>query len=185
MSPTPRTDRQAWFAWAGPLQQAVADHLQHDAAGLADPGTESVLAQVLAAPSRHHTGYPATAQEHTAMQQPSPHHVPAAFTPSRDTPPPIPFPARPANARTERPSDSTRARWAQMERTAKAIDAARDAGRAEGERAGDKRGWRRGALQGAVAAALLVSLAWSAYLSYAAPEVAPPSAVRPLVQPRT
>lgn len=100
------------------------------------------------------------------------HHIPAALQPPRTAPQPIPFPSRPANARTSSPSDSTRSRWAQMERVSQAIEAARSEGRAEGVRHGYRQGWRWGLCCGLAAGALAASVAWGAYLARVVPGVA-------------
>jgi hypothetical protein len=162
MSREPRTERHLSLAWADQadrqrrsalwpsratldrITSAIDAEMRHEAAGLQDPGTESLLGQVLAAPTRHHTGHPA-----------------------------IPFPARPATARTAEPSESTRQRWARM---GKLVDTAKAEGHAEGLRQGDAQGWRRGVLQGTAVGALLASLAWAVWLTVTAPEAAPPSA---------
>lgn len=156
------------------VEHAIEQQLQHGAAAQADPGTESLLEQVFNAPTRHHTGFP-TPQERPMSDG---HHLPAALTQPGDLPAAIPFPARPANARAVAPSKTTLERWA---RQARQIDDARAEGRSQGLQIGDKQGWRRGVITGAVCAAVLTSLGWSAYLSIAAPEVAPPSAHRPTV----
>ncbi len=173
--------RHLVLAWASGLASrwpqinaAIDSELRHDAGALSDPGTECVLGQVLAAPTRHHTGYP-TPQEQRMSEG---HHLPAALTQPGELPPAIPFPARPANARAMAPSKATVERWA---RQARQIEDARAEGRSQGLKLGDKQGWRRGVITGAVCAVVLTSLGWSAYLSIAAPEVAPPSAMRPAV----
>lgn len=94
-----------------------------------------------------------------------------------------PFPARPATARTQTPSDSTRVRWAAMERQSRAIDAALADGREDGIRIGYRLGWRWGVCCGLVAGALLGGAAWGWYLDTTAPQ--PPALLQPLVQPRT
>jgi hypothetical protein len=175
----PRTERHLALAWSDQLAGAIQHHMAHPAAGLADPGTECVLAQVLDAPTRHHTGYP-TPQEHpmaVARTHPADtHHVPAALQQAHAKPPPIPFPARPANARATTPSQATVERW---ERQRRQLEDARVAGLREGLRIGHKQAWRRGAITGLIWGVVLTTLAWSAYLSIAAPEVAPPSAAQP------
>lgn len=112
--------------------------------------------------------------------RPDGHHLPAALTQPGDLPPPIPFPERPANARTERPSQRTLQRWG---REAALIDQAKLHAHADGVRLGYRQGWRWGVACGVLAGAVLATLAWSIYLSLAAPEVAPPSA-RPTVTTR-
>lgn len=90
--------------------------------------------------------------------------------------------APPPNARTRTPADSTRRRWARMaeaDATARQVDAAaREAAHADGLRAGYRQGWRWGAVCGGVAGALLATLGWAAWLTYDAPNAAPPSAPR-------
>jgi hypothetical protein len=203
-----RTDRHTALAWADQvdaqrraaahpripgatrLQLAIVQHLTHPAAALADCGTESlcdqvltapgllfdnvgteaVLEQVLSAPTRHHRGHPPP--EPTTM--PNAHHLPGALQQPHAAPPPIPFPA-----------DSTRQRYAQMPRIERAIDAARDAGHADGVRQGYRQGWRWGLCCGAAAGVVLASIGWAAYLTQAAPQVAPPSARPDITAPLT
>lgn len=71
-------------------------------------------------------------------------------------------PARPTNARTDAPSESTRRRWAHMQRTAQAIEAATASGHADGVRHGYVQGWRWGVATGVVAGALAMAMAWLA-----------------------
>lgn len=81
---------------------------------------------------------------------------------------------RPAGARTDKPSESTRRRWARM-----AAQVEKDRGIATEE--GYRRGWRYGLLCGAIAAAVVTSLAWAAWLTAVAPDAAAPLA-RPTVR---
>lgn len=187
MSREPRTERHLNLAWADKLAGAINAEMRHEACALHDPGTESLLGQVFAAPAvckpSHHTGHPATPLE-PAMPPPLPHmhtrpaghHLPAALTQPGDLPPPIPFPAaRPANARAVEPSESTRQRWARM---GKLVDTAKAEGHAAGVQQGYTQGWRWGLWCGGVCGALLASLAWAVWLTATAPSAAPPSATQ-------
>ena len=92
--------------------------------------------------------------------------------PQSEPPPKAPMPntsvtpirpaARPTNARTDAPSESTRRRWAHMQRTAQAIEAATASGHADGVRHGYVQGWRWGVATGTVAGALATGLLWLA-----------------------
>lgn len=68
-----------------------------------------------------------------------------------------------------------------IQRQHEAIAAASAVAHARGEQQGYCAGWRKGLLTGIVVGAALATIAWSAYLSIAAPEVAPPSATRPAI----
>ena len=70
---------------------------------------------------------------------------------------------------------------ARIQRQHEAIAAASDVAYHRGERIGYCAGWRAGLVAGVVVGAALATVAWSVYLSIAAPEVAPPSAARPVV----
>lgn len=175
MSRAPRTERHLSLAWADQLAGAIDAELRHEAASLHDPGTESLLGQVFAVPTRHPTGHP-TSHPATPQEQPMPKglaHLPAALTQPGDLPPPIPFPARPPNARTTEPSESTRRRWARMTETEAA---ARQAAHADGVREGWRGGWRWGLWQGMAIGVLLASIGWALWLTATAPQAAPPSA---------
>ena len=71
---------------------------------------------------------------------------------------------------------------ARIQRQQDAIAAAARVAEARGVQQGYCAGWRAGLVAGIVVGAALATVAWSVYLSIAAPEVAPPSAARPVVQ---
>lgn len=199
MSREPRTERHLSLAWADKLSAAIDAELRHEAGSLHDPGTESVLGQVFAARTRHHTGHPATPQE-PAMPPPLPHmpprpeglaHLPAALTRPGTKPAPIPFsspgnpdgsgtaePARPPGARATEPSESTRRRWARM---AEVESAARQAAHADGVREGWRGGWRWGLVCGLIAGALVASVGLGLWLELQHPAAA--ADLRPAAQP--
>lgn len=96
------------------------------------------------------------------------------------TPPAAPTPialARPANARTTAPSDSTRRRWARM---AEAEVAAREAAHADGVRQGYKQGWRWGLACGLIAGTLVSGLCWGSWLMVHVPSAMPVPTAGPL-----
>ena len=68
-----------------------------------------------------------------------------------------------------------------IQRQNEAIAQASRVAHARGEQQGYCAGWRAGLVAGVVVGAALATVAWSVYLSIAAPEVAPPSAARPVV----
>lgn len=179
MSREPRTERHLSLAWADKLSAAIDAELRHEAGSLHDPGTESVLGQVFAARTRHHTGHPATPQE------------PAMPPPLPTKPTPIPFssasnpsgsgtaePARPPGARATEPSESTRRRWARM---AEVESAARQAAHADGVREGWRGGWRWGLVCGLIAGALVASVGLGLWLELQHPAAA--ADLRPAAQP--
>lgn len=84
---------------------------------------------------------------------------------------------RPAGARTDQPSESTRRRWARL---ATAEAAAREAAHADGVREGYRLGWRWGLACGAIGSALVVGIAWSGWLWVHAPSATPVASARPL-----
>ena len=71
---------------------------------------------------------------------------------------------------------------ARIQRQHEAIASASAVAHDRGEKEGYYAGWRAGLVAGVVVGAALATVAWSVYLSIAAPEVAPPSAARPVVQ---
>lgn len=96
------------------------------------------------------------------------HHIPAAaLQQAIDMPEHHKGVNRPAGARTDQPSETTRRRWARM---AEKETAAREAAHADGVREGYRQGWRWGLCCGLIAAALLGGLCWGGWLVVNVPD---------------
>jgi hypothetical protein len=161
-----RSERHAALAWAEQIgaqaraaqsmvpwrdiNAAIEQQLTHGAAALFDPGTESLFDQAL---------QPCRPQEPEPMIEP------------------LTLVQRPAGARTEQPSESTRRRWARM---AEVESAAREFAHADGVRQGYKQGWRWGLACGVLAGALLAGVCWGTWLVVNVPDAVPSAMARPL-----